>query len=249
MNRVKKAVMAAVAALGFSASAAAVPTPVDLELSLVIDISGSISGAEYDLQMDGYADAFRQQSVIDDIVASANGIAVNAVFFASSASEEITFQHLQTETEVLDFADLLDAFARPFSGGTNVAAGMQAALDSILNNDFDGASQIIDVSGDGSGGTGTSSEAVRDDALAQGVDAINAIAIQSQSLQTIFENSVIGGTGSFALFASSFDEFRTAISRKIELEVDQGTNPMPIPGSMLLLLAGLVGLGVLRHRL
>lgn len=229
-----------------SESRAQTLTPVDIELSLIIDVSGSISSSEYNLQMDGYAAAFRQQAVIDEITGSANGIAVNAVFFASSASEGIGFTHLKTESEVLQFADTLDNFARPFSGGTNVAGGMQVGLDGLLNNNFDGTTLIMDVSGDGSGGTGTASASVRDAALNAGVSRINALAIQSEFVRQAFENSVIGGPDSFALLAD-FDEFEGAISRKIRAEVGGGT-PVPVPGTILLLGGGLLGLGAFAAR-
>nr|WP_279388350.1 DUF1194 domain-containing protein [Rhodothalassium salexigens] len=231
-----------------SAPAAAALVPVDLELSLAIDVSSSIRRQEYRLQMAGYADAFRQQSVIDDIVGSKNGIAVNAVFFSSIASEGIGYQHLQTESDVLGFADLLEAFARPFNGGTDVALGMQAALDSILNNEFEGSTKIIDVSGDGTGGTGRTSRAVRDAALAQEIDAINAIAIGTEFLAAAFAYDVAGGKDAFVKRANSFDDFAEAIAKKIDLEVDQGTKPIPVPATILLMAIGLAGLGVLRRR-
>ena len=60
MNKLKK-FLAAVSFSALASTASAVP--VDLGLSLVIDVSGSVSGSEYDLQMDGYANAFRSAAV------------------------------------------------------------------------------------------------------------------------------------------------------------------------------------------
>ncbi|MGH1483221.1 MAG: DUF1194 domain-containing protein [Geminicoccales bacterium] len=46
-------------ALGLAGIAKAIP--VDLELSLVIDDSSSINDTDFSRQIDGYANAFRQQ--------------------------------------------------------------------------------------------------------------------------------------------------------------------------------------------
>ena len=61
-----KAVAAALT-LGLAATSASA-VPVDLGLSLVIDVSGSVSTAEYNLQMDGYANAFRSSAVQQNIL-------------------------------------------------------------------------------------------------------------------------------------------------------------------------------------
>lgn len=63
--------VAAISALGLTV-AAGVPakassmTPVNVELSLPIDVSGSVSNAEYQLQMQGYRDAFTKLSPLFD---------------------------------------------------------------------------------------------------------------------------------------------------------------------------------------
>ena len=90
--------------------------PVDLELSLVIDSSGSINGGEFEQQIDGYASAFRQDSVINSIVNAPSGVAINTILFAVEAEEVITFQHLRTEDDVLAFAETLEDIER-ITGG------------------------------------------------------------------------------------------------------------------------------------
>ncbi len=71
------AMFAGLVALGLAGTAKAIP--VDLQLSLVIDDSSSINNSEFSQQINGYANAFRQTEVIDTIVNSPNGIAVNTV--------------------------------------------------------------------------------------------------------------------------------------------------------------------------
>ena len=84
-----KKTLSALVVTGLFAAANVQATPVELELSLVVDVSGSISTTEYNLQMDGYANAFRDPTVISGILSYANGIAVNMVQFASNAAQVV----------------------------------------------------------------------------------------------------------------------------------------------------------------
>lgn len=233
---------AGLAMMGLAGTANAIP--VDLELSLVIDSSGSIDGGEFSQQIDGYAAAFRQTAVVNSIAASPNGIAVNTILFASDASEVITFQHLQTEQDVLDFADALAAVTR-VTGGTDIADGINLAVETLNTNAFESGNIIIDVSGDGEQNTAGDPAASRDAALSAGVSRINGIAIGDDDIFDFYQANVIGGVDAFVLQADSFDEFDAAIADKIELEVGvPGPDPLPpvavpAPGAL-----GLIGLGV-----
>jgi hypothetical protein len=234
-------VLAGLAWLGLAGTAEAVP--VDLELSLVVDSSASISGGEFNQQIGGYAAAFRQAAVIDSIVNSAHGIAVNTILFASSATEVIGFQHLQTEQDVLDFADQLDLIER-ISGGTSIAAGIDLAVETIATNPFDSGDIIIDVSGDGRQNEAGDPAASRDAALSAGVSRVNGIVIGDDDLLDFYQANVIGGVDSFVLQADGFDDFDAAIAQKIQLEVGVDPDPDPAevaaPGAI-----GLLGFGVL----
>lgn len=242
------ALFAGLLAMGLAATAEAIP--VELELSLVIDDSSSISNAEFSQQIDGYANAFRQQNVIDTIVNSADGIAVNAILFASGANEVIQFTHLQTAQEVEDFADALAAISRT-GGQTNIAAGMDLAVQTIAGNNFESGNLIIDVSGDGTQNTPGDVAGVRDAALAAGITRINGIAIGGQGIFDFYQANVIGGPDAFVLQANSFDEFETAIATKIGVEVgapDPDPVGVPEPGVISMLGIGLLTLGVAMRR-
>ena len=242
MHSRRTAALAGLALLGLTGTAKAIP--VDLELSLVIDSSGSISAGEFSQQIDGYAQAFRQSAVIDSIVNAANGVAVNTILFAGTATEVISFQHLQTEQDVLDFSDALGAIER-ITGGTNIAAGIDLAEETLNTNAFESGNLIIDVSGDGRQNTDGDPAVSRDVAISAGVTRINGIAIGADDLLAYYAANVVGGVDAFALQASGFDEFDAAIARKIQLEVGAPppTTPevvaTPAPGAL-----GLIGLGV-----
>ncbi|MGI9484371.1 MAG: DUF1194 domain-containing protein [Geminicoccaceae bacterium] len=237
------AALAGLAIFGLVESANAVP--VDLELSLVIDSSGSIDGGEFSQQIDGYAQAFRQAEVVNSIVATPNGIAVNTILFASDATEVITFQHLETAQDVSDFADALSAITR-VTDGTDIADGINLAVETINTNAFESGNIIIDVSGDGEQNTSGDPALSRDAALSAGVSRINGIAIGDQDVFDFYSANVIGGPDSFILQADSFDDFDAAIANKIQVEVgappvvNPEPSPVPAPGAI-----GLIGLGVL----
>ena len=65
-----RAVKLLLAAALFHACPAAAQQPVDLELVLAVDISASVSTEEYDLQMGGLANAFRNPIIAAAIRAS-----------------------------------------------------------------------------------------------------------------------------------------------------------------------------------
>ena len=68
--------------LGLSLEANAVP--VDLELSLLIDVSPRVDNTEYALQLAGYQAAFEDAAVQAAIAGLPNGIATNVIFFSQN---------------------------------------------------------------------------------------------------------------------------------------------------------------------
>lgn len=72
----KKFLSMSMLALGMLVANTASATPVSLELLLLVDVSGSISNSEYNLQKNGYADTFRSASIQNLIEAQEGGIAV-----------------------------------------------------------------------------------------------------------------------------------------------------------------------------
>lgn len=212
---------------------------VDLELSLVIDSSDSIDDSEFSRQIDGYAAAFRLSPVVDSIVNSTDGIAVNAILFADAASVAVPFTQLQTEADVAGFAAALEAIDR-INGFTDIAAGINLAVETIAFNPFDSGDIIIDVSGDGEQNLPGDPAASRDAALTAGISRINGLAIGGTDILDFYQANVIGGLDAFALQAIDFEGFSTAIANKIRVEVGAPPVDVPEPGTI-----GLIGLGVI----
>ncbi len=189
---------------------------VDLQLALVVDVSGSVDDSEYALQMDGYAAAFENPLLHSAISGGATGqIAVNLIQFSSSAAESIPWTVISNSATSTAFAAEIRAAARLFSGGTNIDSGIELATTLITTNTFSGRS-VIDVSGDGSGASG----AARDAALAAGINTINGIVISDSGgfLLDHFTNFVISPDG-FVEEAVTFEDFEPSVLRKLQREI------------------------------
>jgi len=225
--------------------------PVDLALSLVIDISGSVSLAEYNLQMDGYANAFRDVGIQANMLGGTRGkTAVNVVFFATDffSSSLDSFTVLSTAAEINAFANILDLFVRISSGGTSIHTGTNRAIDLLLAATGVGGSlagtdnMVIDVSGDGTG-TAALDRAARDRATANNM-TINGLPIGGVGINNYYLTNVITSDG-FIAPASNFNDFAAAVRQKLFIETG-GT--VPEPGTILLVLAALGAAAVARRR-
>ncbi len=246
MKFFNKHVLVAIPLLLCSTMASAVL--VDSKLSLVIDVSGSVSSSEYNLMMDGYANSFRDSVVQNNILNSGGqgAIAVNVVFFSSSAftTSLDTFTLLDSAADINAFADILDNFARPGGGGTNISSGMNKALNTLTtNNGFESSNLIMDVSGDGTSSS-TTTQAARNAAQAAGV-TVNGITIGSTFINDFYKANVVTTDG-FALHATDFTTFEDAIKQKLRIETT--TNPVPVPATLLLMGIGVLGLGAAYRR-
>lgn len=242
--------MASLLAIGgilTTSSAQAAPEIVGLKLSLVIDISGSIDTNEYNLQMDGYKAAFLNATVQNNILSHANGIAVNVIFFASSAGGPLqAFTHLNSVASITNFANTLGSLARPggLGSSTGIGNGMQLSLNTLQDNSaFVANRRIMDVSIDGQNNTGGGPQPVRNAAAADAI-TVNGLAIQQSSLQTYLQNNVVTNDGN-VYFATSFNTFEQAVIAKIQAETSRD---VPEPGSMAIFASMAVVGGISRLR-
>ena len=197
---------------------------VDLELVLAVDASSSVSVEEFDLQMRGFADAFRHPAVSAAIRATGElGIAVAMIQWSDNRRQHmaIDWAHLTTPESAEAFAAEIDATPRFLDGGgTAIGGAIEFSARAIERNAFDGVRRVIDISGDGRANQGAQPSKLRDLAVLQGI-TINGLAILNEdaSVDSYYLSSVIGGTGAFVMTANNYEDFAIAMLEKLIKEI------------------------------
>ncbi|MBD2295368.1 DUF1194 domain-containing protein [Anabaena sphaerica FACHB-251] len=241
------AVTCGLSVVAISTSASAAQTLVDLELSLLTDVSGSVVLSEFNLLKQGYVNAFANPDLFNNFISKGQygKIAVNYIYWsgASEQQETIGWTLIDSVAASQNFANLINTAARPFSGLTAPGSAINFATPKFFNNAFDGTRQVIDVAGDGAQNAGANTLAARNAALAAGVDAINGIIIGGESgLANFYQNNIVGGINAdgspaFLKTATNFQTFGEAIDQKLKAEIKPTTVPEPAS------LIGILGLG------
>ena len=209
---------------GVCSTAGAGETKVELELVLSADASSSIRGNEFDLQVRGYADAFRDPVIIDAIAdLGGNGIAIMFVQWSASfqQTEVVKWTHIRDRADSMAFADAIESQARRFTAfATATGSAMMHAADAIDRNEYSAARRVIDVSSDDRSNHGRHPASARDDIVARGM-TINGLAVldDSEDLIGYFKSHVIGGPDAFVVAVESFEDFAEAIKLKLAREI------------------------------
>ncbi len=218
---------------------------VDTELSLLIDVSGSISDADYFNQIDSYVTAFkvRGEDLFNNIITlgSLDKVAVNVVLWSGAAQQvqSIGWTLIDSVAASENFGELIRTTllptaggSRPFAGSTAVGSAIDFADDLFFNNGFEGTQLAIDISGDGDNNDGLDPIIARDNALAKGIDVINGISANDpQETVASFYGSVIGGINGDGTPAVVFqaDDFNDQYARAIDTKIRRELNPDPNP--------------------
>jgi len=223
--------------IGGLAKASGAAEPVDLELVLAADGSGSIDDDEFRLQRAGYAEAITHPDVLAAIEGGYHGaIALSYVEWGGPTSQHtiVDWQVVRDAASAGRFADRLIGAPRRAVGYNSISSAIDHAAALIASNAFDAARRIIDVSGDGPQIGGRPLPLARQAALDADI-TINALVIKSPGggypgpggmpLDEHYERDLIGGFGAFVMVAESRADFARAIRHKMLLEIAARPDP------------------------
>lgn len=213
-------------------------TPVDLLLVLAVDVSRSIDEIEAELQRRGYVEALTNDRVIDAILSGEHKrIAVCYTEWAGTHYQVVVLDWtvIDTPGAARRFAEKLAEAPRASQSWTAVGAALAHAGQRFENSPFVAKRRVIDVSGDGRTNDGPPAEIVRDKLVSQGI-VVNGLPVMMNrtnfgrppdlTLDRYYEESVIGGPGSFIIVADNFDHFGRAVRTKLVREISATDGPV-----------------------
>ena len=190
-----------------------------LALLVMMDVSGSVTEANWRAQRDGTANAFRDPAVTRLISQQEGGVAIATVAWGSRAHTVVQWRIIRDEEQAADFADRLAAVQRPEQGQTDLAGAMRAAAVSFEMTPCQPWRRVADISGDGPANAGDPS-AAKAQLVEMGV-VVNGLPIITNAepqLEAYYRSTVIT-EGGFLVAAQGWEEFGQAIRRKLTIEV------------------------------
>ena len=211
--------------------------PVDLELVLAVDASGSVDASEYALQLQGIAAALRDPEVQAAIAKQPHGSAVALLIWAeNNRPKDLSPWYLLSDSASVEaFAAVVESWPRRIAnGGTGIGKAMQAGARALTDNAYDGSRLVIDISGDGRetppADWSLGPAEGRAYAEARGV-VINGLAILTEDpeLDVYYRQEIILGPGAFVLAADSYESFAQAMRIKLlrEFQTEPRLSSLP----------------------
>lgn len=208
--------------------------PVDLELVLAVDVSGSIDTEHAYLQRSGYVRALTDGRVVEAIRSGSFGrIALTYVEWADDSLQRtvVDWQVVDGLASAKDFARRLGGAPTVTEARTSISALIDYCVPLFADNGFESSRHVIDVSGDGENNVGRAVTLARDAAVNAGV-TINGLPIvrdgllpwdedrdRRRNLDTYYRDSVIGGPGAFVVVVKDYNGFADAIVSKLLKEI------------------------------
>ena len=220
---------------------------VDLELVLAVDASGSVNASEFQLQLGGIAEAFRDPAVQAAAMSGPRQqVAVAMLVWSDSAFPKFPTDWflIDSPAAAANLASVAQSFTNKVSrtqgiggggGGTAIGDAIAYAITMINENGHQAPRRVVDVSGDGVETPPWFGDAymlpdakllaARHNVLVNGL----AITTDFPDLVDYYRSAVITGPGSFAIRAAGFEDFRHAMREKLLREMTSAIAAAPHP--------------------
>jgi hypothetical protein len=186
-----------------------------LDLGLCMDSSGSVSGSDFQLQLEGTARAIEDA----DIVPRDGSVRVSVMQFASSAYVELDPVIIE-EDNINEVGDAIRAINKR-GGGTNIHRCIDRASDLITEATPAAPLRVIDVSTDGQSNQSLA-VAASERAQQAGISVLNAIGVGSGANVNLLNHIVFpqpaGGERGFVLTVDGYEAYMEGIAGKISRE-------------------------------
>jgi hypothetical protein len=198
--------------------------PVDVQLVLAVDTSGSVSPQRFELQKQGYIAAFRDARLLRAIQSGTHqAIAVTMIQWTGPAMQAraVPWLKVRDEPSMHAVAAAIEGTPRLlFGGGTSISGAIDYGVVLLNATPFAGGRRVIDISGDGPNNRGRPATDARDDAVRAGI-SINGLPILALEprLDQYYWDNVVGGPGAFVIAAESYETFAEAVLKKLIVEI------------------------------
>lgn len=223
---------------------ASLPTNVDVELILAVDVSYSMDPDEQALQREGYVTALTSPEFLTALRQGVHGkIAVTYFEWAGSADQKIVvpWRLIDGRASAQAVADEIARAPYRRAYRTSISGALAFALPLYQESGYQGIRRVIDVSGDGANNQGELVTILRDQVVAKNI-TINGLPIMLKrptattvdivNLDIYYEDCVIGGPGAFVIPIREREQFKEATRTKLVLEVaDLAPPPRILPAS------------------
>jgi uncharacterized protein YegL len=204
--------------LSLAAAAQAQPCT-QVQLCIALDGSGSISSSNFSLMKTGLADALRDTT----IVPRDGSVQISVAQFGDVTRTEIAPTIINSDAVATSFASQIEAIAK-VEGGTPMDQAINQCA-SLLNKSCPGR-QVINIVTDGEPNDATATVTARVNAVAAGVDEVNAEAVAApQSAFLFLRDQLVWPqpgveappfiSGGFVIRTDSFADFAVAVRGKI----------------------------------
>lgn len=192
-------------------------------LLLSIDVSSSIDGGEFRLQVDGLADALTDIDVVDALVQGQSALSVVQWSGVGDQRLVLPWTRIADASDVERLSLQVRAMERAFVN-SDTAIGDAIAFSATQFGDVvDCERKVMDVSGDGTENSGGRTSLARQQAESAGI-TINGIAIESLgvAITGFYRIAVITSDG-FVVTARGHLDYPRAIREKIRRELSKVT--------------------------